>query len=133
MNGVLAGDGAPLGITDELLNDDVSVTQSEWIEKYEEMIGRPPLAHATMGFHGAYVLFEEVLPNADPGDPDSILSAARALDIPDGGTPTYYGVQFDESGQNVRAGYYIMQYHDGVMKTVYPDAAAAEEFTLVGR
>ncbi|WP_164737287.1 ABC transporter substrate-binding protein [Georgenia sp. SYP-B2076] len=132
VNGILAGDGAPLGITDELLNDGLSTTYEEWTAKYEEMIGRPPLAHATMGFHGAYVLFEEVLPHADVSDPDSILEAARSLDLPDGGTPTYYGVQFDETGQNVRAGYYIMQYHDGIMKTVYPNAAAAAEFTLMG-
>ncbi|WP_164737289.1 ABC transporter substrate-binding protein [Georgenia sp. SYP-B2076] len=132
VNGIVAADGAPLNITDDLINDDVSPTYSEFIDTYNEMIGRDPLVHATIGFQGAMVLFQEVLPNADPADPDSILDAARAVDVPAGGSVAYYGTKFDETGQNERAGFFVMQYTDGKLTTVYPDETAATEFVLAG-
>jgi branched-chain amino acid transport system substrate-binding protein len=129
-NGVVVSDAVPLHISDDLLNDDVSPSYSEFTEAFEEEIGYEPLTHATLGFAGAMVLFQEVLPNADPADIQSLVEAIEAVDIEPGGTVAGFGVKFDETGQNERAGWYFMQYQDDKLVAVAPEEFAASELLL---
>ena len=128
VDGLVVSDAAPLNINDSVLDLKMSPKYSEFVEKYEEMIGRPPLVHATIGFVGAMVLFQEVLPNADPGDSDSIRAAAQKVDIPDGGTVAQNGIKFDSTGQNERAKFYMMQFVDQKLTAIYPSGAAVSKF-----
>jgi branched-chain amino acid transport system substrate-binding protein len=129
-NGIVVSDAVPLHISDDLLNDDVSPSYSEFTKAFEEEIGYEPLTHATLGFAGAMVLFQNVLPDADPADVDSLTKAADAVDIEPGGTVAGFGVKFDETGQNERAGWYYMQYQDDKLVAVAPDEFAASELLI---
>jgi branched-chain amino acid transport system substrate-binding protein len=133
INGIVTTALAPMNITDDVLSPSLTPSYSEFVEKYNEMIGRPPVVHATIGFAGAMVLFQSVLAKSDPNDADSIVAAAKKVDIPDGGTVSFSGVKFDKTGQNERAAWYVLQYHDGVLTTVYPTEAAAAKFQFVGK
>lgn len=129
-NGVVVSDAVPLHISDDLLSPDLSPTYSEFTAAFEGEYGYEPLSHATLGFAGAMVLFQDVLPGTDAGDPASVEAAARAVDVPAGGTVAGFGVAFDETGQNERAGWYFMQYQDGVLVSVAPQEFAAAELAI---
>jgi branched-chain amino acid transport system substrate-binding protein len=96
-------------------------TYPRFIDAYTKQIGRKPLTHATLGFVGATLLFNEVLAKSTPGNLDSMVTAIKAIDIPDGGTVAGWGVKYDETGQNTRAGWYIMQYQNGRMICIFPN------------
>lgn len=130
INGVVAMDGAPLYINDDLLLPEMTPKYSEFIAAYQERFGRDPLVHATIGYIGAMALFQEVLTKAeDPTSSESIREAAWNVDVPNGGTAAHYGIKFGEDGQNERAGFFFMQYVDQKMVTVFPREVAAAEFT----
>jgi branched-chain amino acid transport system substrate-binding protein len=129
-NGVVVSDAVPLHISDDLLSEDVSPSYSEFTEAFEEEIGYEPLTHATLGYAGAMVLFQEVLPNADLADIQSLVEAVEAVDIEPGGTVAGFGVKFDETGQNERAGWYFMQYQNDELVAVAPDEFAASELLI---
>lgn len=128
--GVVVSDAVPLNISNELLSDDMSPTYNEFVEGYEKMAGYKPLTHATLGFAGAMVLFQNVLPEADAADPSSLVDAAKKVDIQPGGTVAGFGVKFDETGQNERAGWYYQQYQKGELVAVAPKEFAAGELIV---
>jgi len=130
VNGIVTSDGAPMNMNDKLFRSDLSPKYSEFTATYKQMIGREPLVMATIGYHGAMVLFQKVLPKADVHDSQSIIKAAKSVDIPQGGTVAFYGVKFDETGQNVRASFYDMQFQDGVLKTIFPLEAASAKLQV---
>lgn len=123
--GVVVADAVPLNISDKLLSNDLSPKYSEFQAGYEKMVGYKPLTHATLGFAGAMVLFQKVLPKADASDPSAIVKAAKGVDIAPGGTVAGFGVKFDETGQNERAGWYYQQYQKGQLVAVAPKEFAA--------
>jgi branched-chain amino acid transport system substrate-binding protein len=94
---------------------------ARFIAAYTKQIGRKPLTHATLGYVGAMTLFQEVLAKSTPGNLDSMVKAIEKIDIPDGGTVATWGIKFDSTGQNTRAGWYIMQYQGGKLISVYPN------------
>ena len=127
INGIVVGDAVPLNIDGSLPNADVSPSFNEFATAYRHMTGNDPGTPGTNGYFGAMVLFQEVLPNADPDDPQSISDAAFDVDIPAGGTVAMMGVKFDKTGQNERAQWFIHQFQDNKPVPVYPlDLAGAE-------
>jgi branched-chain amino acid transport system substrate-binding protein len=83
------------------------------------------------GFVGAWALFHDVLGGKSGAvTPDSIRSAALAVDVPVGSSINGGGVKFGgpgslDEGQNTRAAAVVGQWQAiGVMKTVYPAAYA---------
>ncbi len=104
-------------------------------EKYKE--ASPP-AHATMGFGHAWVLLQVMeLAAKKYGAPtaDNIRKAALELDIPDGATPSGYGVKFAPpghkfAGQNLRCYPVVMQWVKGKVEIVWPDALKTIEAKL---
>lgn len=121
VNGIVATASVPLNITDGVLCEGLKPAYSEWRKMYEDAYGRPPLEHATLGFQGAMVLFQHVLPNAAGLTPDEIATAARAVDIADGCTVGGFGVKFDETGQNTRAVPTVHQYQNNQLVPIYPN------------
>ncbi|MDO2934662.1 ABC transporter substrate-binding protein [Paeniglutamicibacter sulfureus] len=131
VNGIVAMDGAPIGIQDDLLPENPTPSYSEFVERYESKFDRAPLVHATIGYVGAMTLFQEVLSKmTDPLDGEEFLEVARKVDIAPGGTASYFGVKFDDKGQNERAMTFLMQYSDKKMVTIYPENVAAKDFEL---
>ena len=86
---------------------------------------------AVAGFVGGWTLFHNVLAvMSGPASPDSIRSAALAVDVPVGDSINGGGVRFGgpgalDEGQNTRAAAVVGQWQAvGVMRVVYPSAYA---------
>jgi len=120
-DGILVADAVALSPSPSKLSPTMNPTYPRFIDAYTKQIGRKPLTHATLGFVGATLLFNEVLAKSTPGNLDSMVTAIKAIDIPDGGTVAGWGVKYDETGQNTRAGWYIMQYQNGRMICIFPN------------
>jgi len=81
--------------------------------------------HASLGFVGAQVLFQEVLPRAGSLDPEAVRKAALKVDIAKGGALFGFGVKFappmhPAAGQNLLAHPALMQWQKQKMSVVYP-------------
>jgi len=63
-------------------------------------------------------------------EPDQIVAAVKAIDIPAGETAAGYGVHFGDQNQNDRAMMMGMQWQGGKLVTVYPRDAAVAEFQI---
>jgi branched-chain amino acid transport system substrate-binding protein len=120
-DGILVADAVALNPSSAKLSAAMSPSYPRFIAAYTKQIGRKPLTHATLGYVGAMTLFQEVLAKSTPGDLDSMVEAIKKIDIPDGGTVATWGIKFDSTGQNTRAGWYIMQYQGGKLVSVYPN------------
>ena len=120
-DGIIVADAVALNPSTAKLSKTMNPSYPRFIAEYTKQIGRKPLTHATLGFVGATTLFNEVLAKSTPGDLDSMVKAIKAIDIPDGGTVATWGIKFDETGQNIRAGWYLMQYQGGKMVSIYPN------------
>lgn len=113
----------------------------EMVRRYKEMAGRddPPLT-VSVGFNGAWVLFNEILPKALKAsngvyNSEAVRQAALALDIPIGGTIQGTGVKFeppesDMAGQNSRAAPVMTQYLNGKINLVWPLELAGAEVIM---
>jgi len=75
-------------------------------------------------FIATYVLAAELLPRAAGRTAEALRAAARAVDIPLGGTILGYGVRFDPRGDNERAFAAIFQWQDGRRHIVDPAVVA---------
>jgi branched-chain amino acid transport system substrate-binding protein len=120
-DGILVADAVALNPSTAKLSKTMNPSYPRFIASYTKQIGRKPLTHATLGYLGAMTLFQEVLSKSTPGDLDSMVEAIKKIDIPDGGTVATWGIKFDSTGQNTRAGWYIMQYQGGKLVSVYPN------------
>ncbi|HEV7677053.1 MAG TPA: ABC transporter substrate-binding protein [Candidatus Dormibacteraeota bacterium] len=82
--------------------------------KWQQQTGRPPTEEGIAGFSSAWALFHQVLPSAAHLDAQSIATAARAVDMPEGSLPNGGGLRFSDSpaqlGQNTRAAAVIWQW-----------------------
>lgn len=130
-SGIVVSDAIPTNITDAMLNKGLKPSYSEFVSAYTKEFDHAPRTHATLGFQGAMVLFQHVLPRLkNLGDVNEFDRVARQVDIPDGGTVAGFGVKFDKNGQNERGGWYAMQYQNGKLGTVYPTQFAGNKFIL---
>lgn len=95
-----------------------------FIAAYEAKYGIPPRSgHSLINYVGAKAILEGI--GAGQGvEPDQIVAALKAVDIPDGATAAGHGVKFGENNQNERASMMGMQWQDGRLVTIYPDNAA---------
>lgn len=121
-----------VGINTQVLNAKTKKTLEEFRSRFKEKFGHYPATHASLGFVGARVLFEETLPRAGSLDPDAIREAALKVDIPKGGTIFGFGVKFappvhPAAGQNLRAHPALMQWQEQEMRVVYPEDFAVAD------
>lgn len=98
-----------------------------FVEAYKAKYGQEPRSgHSLNNYVGALAILQ-AMDGAESLEPDDIIAAVTAIDIPQGQTAAGYGVQFGEGNQNVRASMMGMQWQDGKLVTVYPPEAAAAE------
>ena len=95
--------------------------------------------HLSMGFNGAWIFLNDVLPRAikksGGASPEALREAALATDIPEGGTIMGFGVKFyppghPMAGQNERSSVPMVQYVGGKTYIVEPAKIRTREPVL---
>ncbi|RVG66106.1 ABC transporter substrate-binding protein [Sinorhizobium meliloti] len=110
--------------TQYLVNTKATPGLDAFVEAYKAKYGSAPRSgHSLNNYVGAKALLEAI-GKAKGFEPDTIVEAVKAMDIPDGATAAGYGIKFGENNQNERAAMMGMQWQGGKLVTVYPDAAA---------
>ncbi|MCZ4094506.1 ABC transporter substrate-binding protein [Sinorhizobium psoraleae] len=110
--------------TQYLVNTKATPGLDAFVEAYKTKYGSAPRSgHSLNNYVGAKALLEAI-GKAKGFEPDTIVEAVKAMDIPDGATAAGYGIKFGENNQNERASMMGMQWQGGKLVTVYPDAAA---------
>jgi branched-chain amino acid transport system substrate-binding protein len=115
----------PIGINPKVYKGQTEAILKEFQGRFNKKFGHHPAVHATAGFDGARILFEEVLPRAGSLDPEAVRKAALQVDISQGYTMFGFGVKFaspehPNAGQNLRAHPALMQWQEQRMWVVYP-------------
>lgn len=91
---------------------------------YKDRYGTDPRSgHSLINYVGAKI-FLDAMESSESLDADAIRASVSKIDIPVGQTAAGIGAKFAANGQNERASTAIMQWQDGVLKTVYPESAA---------
>ena len=119
MEGIFAVD-MPSNIQPEQLTPDNAALLESFHERLTKATGRDPSLSADMAYFGTYVFLHDILPNAKSFSTEDIVDAIMAADVKD--TTVVYGVKFDESGQNTKAESVVMQWQDGNVTVVWPEA-----------
>ena len=86
------------------------------------------MTEGAISSYGDMWVLKEAIERAGKADREAVADAIRAMDMTDGPARYYINgrLKFDERGQRVGAGIVIVEWLDGVVKTVYPpDAATA--------
>lgn len=122
IEGVLDAD-----FTQYAVNTEFTPGLESFVETYRTKHGMEPRSgHSLNNYVGALAILKAI-DAAEGLEPDQIVAAVSAIDIPQGQTAAGYGVQFGEGNQNQRASMMGMQWQDGTLVTVYPPEAAAAE------
>ncbi|MDM0035291.1 ABC transporter substrate-binding protein [Variovorax sp. J22P271] len=96
----------------------------EFVAAYQKKYSSAPRSgHSLANYVGAKAMLE-VLARAKSSDKDKIREAALAYRVPAGSTAAGWGVQFNEIGQNTAATLNLMQWQQGKLATVFPEAVA---------
>jgi branched-chain amino acid transport system substrate-binding protein len=106
------------------VNERMAPGVKRFAEAYRRRYGSEPRSgHSLANYSGARVCLDAVQ-RAGGVDADRVRAAMLATDLPDGATPTGWGVRFDERGQNTRARPFVLQWQNGKQVTVFPAEAA---------
>ena len=118
---------APSALTEEMRE-----VTAELNKRYKELRHKPVSNQVVLGFSGMWALLKYVLPEAsDPMDPDSIMEASQKVEAPKGSLPNGWGIDFDQTGQNVLADPTVQQWQDGELVVVYPEEFATADPIMV--
>ncbi|NQU16159.1 MAG: ABC transporter substrate-binding protein [Desulfobacteraceae bacterium] len=106
--------------------------QTEYKKVWKEDIDSP---HPFGNYSGAWVLWR-VIEKAGTTDPDAIRQAALALDEPEGYMPIGWAVKFagpsePNAGQNIRPEWFVEQWQNGRLNTIWPKKAKAKGIEVV--
>jgi branched-chain amino acid transport system substrate-binding protein len=106
----------------------LSLYKAQWKEDIQS-------PHSFGNYNGAYLLWR-VMEIAGSPDPEAIRSASVALDKPEGYLPIGWGVKFagpndPNAGQNVRADWFVEQWQNGKLNTIWPKQAMAQGINVV--
>ena len=105
---------------------------AEYLAAYRKMFNRDPIAPQNFtAYTGALVMFDAI-ELAGSTEIEKVHDAAAKMDKPLGSYPNGFGVKFDGQMQNTRAKPIVGQWQNGVVVTVYPEAAVPEGGKLVG-
>lgn len=113
------------------LKKEIGPVIDEFLKRYNDKYKEAsPPSHATQGFGHTWVLLQTMeLAVKKYGTPtaDNIRKAALEIDIPEGGTPSGYGVKFAPpehkfAGENLRSYPVVMQWVKGKIEIVWPNA-----------
>ncbi|MCR0982266.1 ABC transporter substrate-binding protein [Roseomonas populi] len=113
-----------VGFTGFAIADRVAPGNAAFAEAYKRRYGADPRSgHSLANFFGARVALDAI-GRAGGTEKDKLRAAMLATDIAEGTTPAGWGAAFDERGQNTRARPWLMQWQDGRLVTIHPEAAA---------
>ncbi|MHA1421849.1 MAG: ABC transporter substrate-binding protein [Candidatus Thorarchaeota archaeon] len=88
----------------------------------------PTSTHPMMGYSGMMFLLD-MIEEAGVYEKSAIADACRAADIEEGYYPMYWGVSFDENGDNTRCDQHgLFQWQDGVLECVWPEDWATADW-----
>ncbi|MFH1758691.1 MAG: ABC transporter substrate-binding protein [Pseudomonadota bacterium] len=137
MNYVYNVDNSPAQNLDQKkLRKDMGPVINEFLKRYNEKYKDPsPPAHATCGFGHTWMLMETLdfaVKKYGTPTPDNIRKAALEIDIPEGASPSGYGMKFHPpehkfAGQNFRSYPVVMQWIDGNVQVVWPGTLKSVE------
>lgn len=97
---------------------------SAFSKAYKDRYGADPRSgHSLVNYVGAKI-FLDAMESSESLEADALRASVAKVDIPVGQTAAGMGAKFAANGQNERANTAIMQWQDGVLKTVYPESAA---------
>ena len=91
-----------IGYTHTYIDPDSTKGVLEFRKQFEEIYGNTPLTHATQTYSATSFLCD-MIEKAGTDDVDKVIEQMRAADIPKGEYPCYWGVHFDENGNNLGA------------------------------
>lgn len=125
IDGVLDAD-----FTQFLVNTKYTPGLEKFVEAYKKKYGEAPRSgHSLNNYVGAKILLDAI--NKGKGfTPEALVAAVNTIDIGEGVTAAGYGLKFGKNNQNERAKMMGMQWQDGKLVTVYPDAAAVAPMRL---
>lgn len=125
--GPKAADGVmSISFTNPAMNPNVCVGLTEFKEKYTKRHGYPPLVHALSGYAGT-LAYLDVLEKAGSLDVDAVRKALAEVNIPEGKTPAYWGMKFNDQHHNELARRGVVgQWKKGVYTVVWPPEFATE-------
>lgn len=136
-----AGGGYSLGDTAKALGDDINGAfdidfpqyatneagapgLSDFVNAYKQRYNAEPRSgHSLVNYVGAHA-FLDIIEQAGSMDADKIRAAVLAYKKPVGSNAAGWGFDFGEDGQNIAATTTLMQWQDGKLLTVWPEAAA---------
>ncbi|MFV0437473.1 MAG: ABC transporter substrate-binding protein [Desulfopila sp.] len=99
-----------------------------FLELYRKTFKENPRSgHSLCNYMGANVVFDIIEAAGGLDDMIKIAEAAKSKKIDPGNTPTGWGVNFDDTGQNVAAMPLVTEWINGELVTVWPKNAAVEE------
>jgi len=97
----------------------------EFVEMYRKMFNEPPRSgHSLANFTGTNILLDLLERTGGSMDAGKFRQTAAAFELKPGSTASGWGVKFDDSGQNILADTFIMQWRGGKLVTVYPEGPA---------
>lgn len=112
------------------MNPAVAPGLREFQDKYTKRFGHPPLTHALSSYAGVQT-YLKVIEKAGSLDVDAVRKALAEADIAEGETPAYWGMKFDETGQNIRGTQAVVaQWKKGVYTVVWPPKFATDTMEL---
>jgi branched-chain amino acid transport system substrate-binding protein len=96
-----------------------------WREEYDQ----PFMPNEAGTSYVAVYLFKEALERAGSSEPQALRDALAQIEVTSGPAAAYPpgGIRFDDAGMNERAEPIMIQWQDGVPKTVWPEDLAAVE------
>ncbi|MCD8349311.1 MAG: ABC transporter substrate-binding protein [Planctomycetaceae bacterium] len=129
--GPVAADGAlAVSFTNPMMNPAVAPGLEEYKEEYIRRFGHPPLTHALASYAGA-LAYLETIEKAGSMDVEKIRAELAKVNIPEGQTAAYWGMQFDENNQNVLAKRCVVaQWKKGEYVVVWPEEFATQKLEL---
>jgi branched-chain amino acid transport system substrate-binding protein len=106
------------------VNERMAPGAKQFADAYRRRYGSEPRSgHSLANYCGARICLDAVQ-RAGGTEADKVRAAMLATDLPEGATPTGWGVRFDERGQNTRARPFVLQWQSGKHVTVSPTEAA---------
>jgi branched-chain amino acid transport system substrate-binding protein len=103
--------------------------EEELTAEYIARSGEPWLTQNPICAYGHIWIIKTALESAGVADRRAVAEAIRRMDVTDGPARFFPGnrIRFDEYGRRIDAELLVVQWQDGVPKTVYPRTAAVAE------
>jgi branched-chain amino acid transport system substrate-binding protein len=108
---------------------------AEYSSRYQKIFGHPPRSgHSLRAYNGLLIAFD-IIKKAGSLDAEALRQAALSIDIPEGKTPTGWGVKFappghPSMGTNLRAKPIVMQWFEQEQYAVWPALAAVKDMVI---